>query len=66
LIASGLLLAHGHPATQANPIRLRNEAISTEPSTPNAAQAKSTLPQPPVSGLVLLQLGGALTPGWQA
>jgi hypothetical protein len=55
------------PAAQAKPIRLRNEIIlPTYASAPGAAQAQSTLRQPPVSGLVLVQLDGALTPGLQA
>ena len=54
------------PAVQAKPIHLRNELISTEASAAGAVQAKSALPQPPVSGLVLVQVDGAMTPSRQA
>jgi hypothetical protein len=67
LIAICWFLALDRPAAQAKPIRLRNEIILlTEASAPGVVQPKSTLRQPPVSGLVLVQVAGAMTPGWQA
>ncbi len=67
LIAVCWFLALNCPAAQTKPIRLRNEIIiPTGASAPGAVQPKSTLRQPPVSGLALVQLAGALTPGWQA
>jgi serine protease AprX len=67
LIAICWFLALDRPAAQGKPIRLRNEIIlPTEASAPGVVQPKSTLRQPPVSGLVLVQVAGAMTPGWQA
>jgi serine protease AprX len=66
LVAVSLFLTYGGSATQAKSIRLRNEIISTDQSTTNASQAKRTLTQSPVSGLLLLQFGGPLTSGQQA
>ena len=66
LIVMCWFLASDRLALQAKAIRLRNEVIiPTDVSAPGAALAKSTVQQPPVSGLMLVQLDGALTPGWQ-
>ena len=66
LIALGWFLALDRPTAHGKTIRLRNETIPTEASAPATAKAASALPSSPVSGLVLLQLDGALTTGWQA
>jgi len=66
LIAICGFLALDRPAAQAKPIRLRNEIIPTEASAQGTAKAASALPQSPVSGLVLVQVAGAMTPSWQA
>jgi hypothetical protein len=50
-----LLLVFARPAVEAKPIRLRIGVISTEAAQPAISQAKSALPQPPVSGLFLVQ-----------
>ncbi len=66
LIAICGFLTLDRPTAQAKPIRLRNEVILTESSAQSAAKAASALLQSPVSGLVLVQVAGAMTPGWKA
>ena len=66
LVAFCWLLVFDRSPAEAKPIRLRNETISTEVSTTLAPRVKSTAPQLPISGLVLVQLEGPATPVWRA
>jgi hypothetical protein len=59
-----LLLAFARPAVEAKPIRLRSGVISAQASQPGLSQAKSALPQTPVSGLFLVQFSSP--PGREA
>ena len=67
LLAAGLALSSLLAAAgETRQIRLRNETITTPPRTEVAALAAGLAPQSPATGLFLVQLEGAVEPGWKA
>jgi len=67
VVSVPLFFALLSPVAQAKPIRLRNETIVTDHQTnaTGAAKSQGLAAQARANGLFLVQLEGAVTPGWR-